>query len=513
MFLHMPPYLWDEHEPALGNYEIIDEPGRSWLLDIVRNYQVELLVTGHVHFAFFDRLAATRYFVLSSPSFTRGEFSYLFADCPPEHGQNDAPKLGFYLFRVYPNRTDVHFIRTGGAISLSNTDPDSPQRLITRTSAELANSPLGVTLRYPLAPSTETPIGRKSVIRRRVRNDYPLLACMELGVKHIRVPWTDLRDPLQSRRLAIARDEGIQITATSIWTDALDLPTMFSRHLDQVDCWEVQVPGTPWPSVDCLHALKHCRAKFQMPIALSAIVPKQVVRGKRYRATRVGYQLDELVDLNRRLAEEHTEVERILCRIDVDTSPWELVCDMRRLPPFSNIGTVDLALGLQIHDQQNANRVAEAAFAMALLPGSYIFFEPLVDLKRVIDVNHGLLDSMCNPRTAFDVLRCLNTILCSSLEKVPEFQPAETLTPNAQIRTVVSSEMALSLLLPKDAGQELHQASQHDILSDTPGDVTVTVYWLHEGTSWTTTLALARRAIEASNVLGPTLVVRQGLPD
>ena len=31
MFLHMPPYLWNPREPALGHYEIIDEPDRSWL--------------------------------------------------------------------------------------------------------------------------------------------------------------------------------------------------------------------------------------------------------------------------------------------------------------------------------------------------------------------------------------------------------------------------------------------------------------------------------------------------
>jgi len=74
---------------------------------------------------------------------------------------------------------------------------------------------------------------------------------------------------------------------------------------------------------------------------------------------------------------------------------------------------------------------------------------------------------------------------------MPSFLPAETLTPNAQIRTLVSLEMALSLLLPKDAAQELQQASWQDVLSDTPGDVTATVYWLHEGTSWTTTLAQA----------------------
>jgi len=193
--------------------------------------------------------------------------------------------MGFYLFRVYRDRTDAHFVRTNGAVSLPDTVSDSPKRLLTRTSASLSHSPLGGTLRYPLAPSAELPIGRKSVIRRRVRNDYPLLACVELGVKWIRVPWTDLSDPIQSRRLAILRDEGVGITATSLWSGTLDLATVLERHPRQIDGWEVQIPGTPRPSADCLQAIREFRQE-QVPITLSALLPKQVVPGKSFRRTR-----------------------------------------------------------------------------------------------------------------------------------------------------------------------------------------------------------------------------------
>lgn len=381
VFLHMPPYLWDEHEPALGHYEIIDEPARGWLLDLVRKYQVEVLAAGHTHFAFFDHIGPTRFFVLPSTSFTRGPFSYVFSRCPSDRGQNDAPKMGFYLFRVCQDRTDVHFIRTNGAVDGPNAVSDSPKRLVTRTSASLSNSPLGVTLRYPLAPSATLPIGRKSVIRRQVRNDYPLLACVELGVKWIRVPWTDLSDPVQSRRLAILRDEGVGTTATSLWSDAFDLTTALDRHLGQIDGWEVQIPGTLWPSADCLQTIQECRRE-QAPISLSAILPKQAVPGKSFRRTRVGYRPEELVELDRRLAERGTRIERVLCRIKavnspaLDTSPWARVEAVRALLPLSHIGAVDCAVELQVDDQVNASHLAETFFAMALLPGSRLYLAP-----------------------------------------------------------------------------------------------------------------------------------------
>ena len=50
---------------------------------------------------------------------------------------------------------------------------------------------------------------------------------------------------------------------------------------------------------------------------------------------------------------------------------------------------------------------------MGMLPGSRIYFEPLIDFDRTMDVTHGLLDTLCNPRPTSSVLQSLNTILYS----------------------------------------------------------------------------------------------------
>ena len=55
---------------------------------------------------------------------------------------------------------------------------------------------------------------------------------------------------------------------------------------------------------------------------------------------------------------------------------------------------------------------------MAAIPGSRIYFEPLSDLDRTMDVTHGLLDTLCNPRSGSRVLQALNTVMFSRSLKV-----------------------------------------------------------------------------------------------
>ena len=100
VFLHLPPYLNDPGEPALGHYDNIAEPARGWLLDLVARYEIELLLAAHVHCAFYDRVNRSRYQVVNSTSFTRPGFCHMFtAPAPPDQGRDDADKLGADLRR------------------------------------------------------------------------------------------------------------------------------------------------------------------------------------------------------------------------------------------------------------------------------------------------------------------------------------------------------------------------------------------------------------------------------
>ena len=147
----MPPFFVDEEEPDKGFYNSLDEPGRSWLTGLIRQHRVELLLSGHTHFRVFNRIGDTRFFVAPSTTTSRAGFSEAFSVAPaPEQGRNDTPKLGFFLVRVDESDERVHFIRADGEIGPTEGEARR-MRLLTRTSPDLAASPVGLFLRTPLA--------------------------------------------------------------------------------------------------------------------------------------------------------------------------------------------------------------------------------------------------------------------------------------------------------------------------------------------------------------------------
>ena len=410
--LHMPPYLFDETEPSIGHYDNLANPARTWLLDLARLYRVEMLLAGHVHFAFFDRLAETRYAALASPVFTRPGFPSLFAGSPPpERGRNDTPKFGFYLLRVRSDRTDLHFIRTASA---EKTPLSTEQRLITRVSGTLPDSPLGVTLSQPLATTAEIPRAWPAAIREKVRNDYPLLACIEMGVGHIRAPLTDFQDTFQRRRLEILRQEGVRINGVAIFSEEFNILDAVSHSHSRIDGLEIQIAGALYPSEKCIDSIKVIQERFELPVTLSPIVCREPTSGKQFPRFRLGCTPQEIPALNRCLARSGVAVDRVICKLNNGESLYDQIQEILEINPPNQISNIDFSLEFSATDDQtNANLAAETLFLMATTPGSRIYFEPFGDLDRTMDVTYGLLDSLCNPRLASAVLQSLNTIMYS----------------------------------------------------------------------------------------------------
>ena len=368
ILLHLPPYLFDETEPSLGHYDNLANPARGWLLDLVQVYRVEMLLAGHVHFAFFDRLAETRYAVLASPVFTRPGFSCLFAGSPPpQRGRDDTPKFGFYLMRVRSDKTDVHFIRTSGA---ERFPPNTEERLITRVSGTLPHSPLGITLSHPLATVAEIPRAWPAAIREKVRNDYPLLACMEMGVGYIRAPLTDFLDTFQRRRLEILRKEGVQLNAVVILSEEFDILGAMSQIRPRIDGLEIQIVETLYPSDKCIETIKVLQERFDLSVTLSPIVCREVTSGKQFPRFRLGYTPQEIPSLNQFLGVNDVVIDRVICKPDTDRSLYNQIQDITEVTPFSHISNVDFSLEFsETNDQINANLAAEGLFLIATMPG------------------------------------------------------------------------------------------------------------------------------------------------
>ena len=439
VFLHLPPYLHNPTEPYLGHYDNIGEPARTWLLKLLAAHQVDWLFAAHVHFSFCELAGALYYRTVPSTSFARPGLSHLFSSAPPpEQGRNDQPKLGFFLCRLRHNRLDIHLIRTAGTQDWS----PGPQRLLIPTTADLGGAPLGLTATHPLGWEAEVPITFPSVVRQPVRNDYPLLACLELGAQALRCPWTDLDQ--SGDRLRFLRSQGVQVQATMLADESTSYESILESHRDQVDTWEIQTPGGPWPSPSCLYLSKSYHRNLRL--SLAPVIPGQQIAGKQHPRTRIGYRPDEVAQLDRLLQNADTWIEAALCRLDA-TAPWEDALAWREVSALPTMGRLDLLFELPGQsDQDDAVQAAEALFATALLPRARLFVEPFIDLDRTMDGGQGLLDPLCNPRPVFGVLRCLNALL--QRFRVPFAEATSVENDSATARLIQGSTRTLALLLP-----------------------------------------------------------------
>src|SRR5262249_10375108 len=118
LFTNYPLYVSDAGEPE--SYDNIDEPGRGWLLGLIRQHQPEAVFAAHVHNFWYDRIDATEYYVTPSTCFVRQDYSEMYRiDGGDQKGRNDSAKLGHITVEVYEQGHVAHYHRSYG-VTLTN---------------------------------------------------------------------------------------------------------------------------------------------------------------------------------------------------------------------------------------------------------------------------------------------------------------------------------------------------------------------------------------------------------
>ncbi len=404
MFLHVPPFIVDEDEPGLGSYDVLDQPDRAWLLDLVRRFEVEAIFCGHTHFQTFNRVGAARLYTAPSTTTTRPGFYEAFTIAPPLRGWGDAPKLGLYLVRATSTGLAVHQIRTSGATIESEGQRPTRDIVVSRVTREIPKSPLGTYLRLPIARQSDGSIIYPYHVRHRIRDDYPLLACVELGMRHVRFPVHDLAVEQQRVRLEVLRDEGVALTATVLSPGDRD---PIGTTIPDVDVVEIQTTGVALPRPHEYAVLE--RLSRSVAIGLAPILVESI--GKVHGRIRTGYRADELTTLDGELAARDLGIDHAVCYVDpVAQSAWRTIREFGALR-LRGVHGLDFVVPLGDDDAANVVTVAEAILAAATVPNARLFIDPLQELDREAAVMGGLLDRLSNPRPAFNVVRILNTVL------------------------------------------------------------------------------------------------------
>ncbi len=420
MFSHYPAYLSHADEP--GHYDATDEPGRSWLLGLLERHGVEAYYAGHVHNFFFNRHGATSCYVLPSICFLRHDYHELFRVAPGmKQGRQDGAKLGYAVVEVRANGHVNHIVRTYGA-TLGRDEPPAaaPPRLPLVHSLDNSGRSVGVDLRQEWCDTADipTPWGLDAFSRKRVRNDYPLLALWEMGVRSLRVPLDDLADEATRARMAELAGLGHRFTVYAYGLPQGAARAALERHAGIVAAWEVIAPVTA--AGELLADIAQLKGAAKTPVHFNA-----------YRADADYFTSVAFSGSHGLRADERGVVEALLAldgaREALDGIVFGVAWDEPAAEAILGARSSVEGLGVRacVHVQfahckphseaknrwHDTNRVAEAVTAAMASGDVGVFLDNFTGIDRGYFFSGGLVDRLYNPLDGSYVVRHLHAAL------------------------------------------------------------------------------------------------------
>jgi hypothetical protein len=418
---HYPPYLTTTDE--LEHYDNIAEPGRSWILGLIEEHGIEAMFAGHVHNFWYYRHGETDCYLLPSTSFIRHDYSEMYHIEPgTEGGRDDAAKLGYFLVDVHERGVLCHMQRTNGVMEAPEDLPVAkPSSLKPVHPAENHRAPFGFEMRYAWAEETDIPPsgGVDDFVRRRVRNDYPLLALWEMGVRRHLIPVQDMRDARVRERIRIMRRFGHRFILQSF---ALPDPAALAAvadHRDLVDGW-MFVMGTDREAG--FAAISEAMRRTDLPVYLSRILDGKDIRqngDKYYHVIAHGFATVEgplIADWAARLPRP---LAGAVFRILGPENPGIVIREAATVAK-----KLDLEAMMYLRQSQTFNpayhsnderialdRVAGALFSAIAADNVTVYSDTLADVDRGYFRRAGVLDRRFNPKPASLVIRHLHAVL------------------------------------------------------------------------------------------------------
>ena len=494
VFSHYPLYLsaMDEHD----HYDNVDEPGRSRMLDLLGQFNVEGFYAGHVHNFFYNHLEGMHQFVLPSTSIIRHDYSEYFRASPTrEMGRFDPAKTGFFWVDVYADSHVPHLIRANGE-----------HNHITHA-WENNGSSLTMDLRMPWCDLADiaTPWAVEIFERKHIRNDYPLSALWEMGIRDFRIPISDILDERVSKRVAELIGLGHRFTVVMFGMPDDERQAALASFESGIKSIEVVALFSQWQGlIEPLAKLREC-SDYQ--IFLNPVRPE--VTGW---TTHHGLHTDLTEEINWVL--EQPDLKRA-----VDGFVFGIRQGVRPIEGFEAVrdsfSNTDYQFILHVpcvgFDRTSApsdeasrmhelTRTAEAALLARANPDVSVVVDNFVELDRGYFNCRGLVDRFYNPKDGSRVLSTLDNLLPRKLSNPSTFEMKH--------HRVVLTESGTGHVMLIVANNETSSSELKDYLPDQASDQQGTLVDLMTGEEMETSYrALNTIIAEKNKPMSPMLLM------
>lgn len=403
LFSHYPPFITDPGEPE--HYDNYAEPGRSWLLNLAADHDVEAVFSGHTHQFFYNRHKDVKLYVLPPISFTRQDYAELYRGEPAaEFGRDDMGKFGITLIDVHPKGHSLRFAPTVGQVLAFD------QSYPTVKPIRQPTTPIIPHLRHAWFEAISLPYNgpMEEFSRKLARNDYPLLRLWQLGIGVIRTPLQDLLDPTACRRILDVAASGIRFSFFCLDTPNTEATAALEEHQEIVDSIEIVAPDLELD--DLCDRIKRFSAKLRIPITLGkATTSAEEQRANGAFAHNVSYgflwkDYETVIERASKAASALTDFS-ICFQLSIRDHPAEQIPKMADYIASVGLGlTVNLRISnpdpakFEADDLFIADQLAASLLIAQRYPRLRLQCDTFEDIDRGYAPRHGFIDRLANFR-------------------------------------------------------------------------------------------------------------------
>jgi hypothetical protein len=325
-----------------------------------------------------------------------------------QQGRNDTAKLGYMSLEIYDSGHVVHCHRSYGETAADGATVSSTALEMPHTKTSNLTD-IYVDMRH--AWSEEMVVAPSGAVdefnRKKSRNDYPLMAMWEMGLRGMRVPFQDLVEHGTRRRMRLIQKLGHRFHIYHYGMPSATESALLCEHSELVERLELVLN---WENIDDLvEAIRVLRKRTGIPVVLSRVNRKDVAKifgGRFNHLISHGFSLADVSELVDFVRDNPGLVDGFQFTIPRSVDPWAAARELQQFTEATGSIAVLYVKSTEASPAQvfNDNLANAERFAQAILAAVGCRVEVILDTFDDIDRGYftrtGLIDRRFNPRLA-----------------------------------------------------------------------------------------------------------------